>query len=110
MRRKTLRRKKPENWLSRVDANGHGIESEEDLSPATRAIEALLMGLRLEEGVDLARIAGETGLDEDRLIDRRAADRLALQGMIHWQDSRLRITAPGMLLLDAILGEIVAVA
>jgi oxygen-independent coproporphyrinogen-3 oxidase len=104
----TLRRKKPENWISRVEANGHGIESEEDLAPSARATEALLMGLRLEEGVDLARIAIETGIHEDRLIDHRATDRLASQGLIHQQHSRLRVTAPGMLLLDAILGEIVA--
>jgi len=104
----TLRRKKPENWISRVEGNGHGIESEENLAPRARAIEALLMGLRLEEGVDLTRIATETGIHEDRLIDLRAADRLKSQGLINQQGSRLLVTGPGMLLLDAILGEIIA--
>src|SRR3546814_710365 len=53
----TFRRRKPENWLAALTRNGHGIESEEPLAPRTRATEALLMGLRLDEGVDLARIA-----------------------------------------------------
>ncbi|PTQ07493.1 coproporphyrinogen III oxidase [Sphingomonas oleivorans] len=104
----TVRRKKPENWLARVDATGHGLESEEDLAPATRAIEALLMGLRLEEGVDLARIARRTGMAPDRLVDEAAITRLAKMGLVAREGSQLRILAPGMLLLDAILGDVVA--
>ncbi|MDB5663334.1 MAG: coproporphyrinogen oxidase, partial [Sphingomonas bacterium] len=49
----TLRHKKPENWMARVAARGDGIESEEPLPGTERAQEALLMGLRLREGVDL---------------------------------------------------------
>ena len=63
----TARRKKPENWLAAVDRNGHGIEIEDPLVPHDRATEALLMGLRLREGVDLTRIA--------RLAARHRADR-----------------------------------
>jgi len=106
----TLRRKKPENWLKRVTAAGHGLESEEDLAPATRATEALLMGLRLEEGVDLARLAARTGIAADRLVDREAVSRYAALGLIARDGHRLRVLAPGMLLLDALLAEIVAVA
>jgi putative oxygen-independent coproporphyrinogen III oxidase len=106
----TVRRKKPENWIGRVEAIGAGIESEEDLTPQTRAMEALLMGLRLEEGVDLARIAARSGVDEDRLVDDRAVARLNGLGFIERRGSRLRVLAPGMLLLDAILAEVVAVS
>ena len=105
----TLRRKKPENWLNRVTAAAHGLESEEDLSPATRATEALLMGLRLEEGVDLERIAARTDVAADELVDPLAVTRYADLGLIERQGSRLRVLGPGMLLLDALLGEIVAV-
>ena len=105
----TVRRKKPENWLSRVDANGHGIE-QEDLLPATaRAQEALLMGLRLDEGIDLARIAAMSGIAVDALVDGGAVRRLAQQGLITRDADRLRVTEAGMLLLDAILAEVVAV-
>ena len=46
----TVRRKKPENWLTAIERNGHGMEVEDPLTPSTRATEALLMGLRLAEG------------------------------------------------------------
>ena len=103
----TLRRKKPENWLAAVARNGHGLESEEPLLPSMRAEEALLMGLRLGEGIDLARIAAETGLTIDAIIDQRAVDRLAGHGLITRDGDHLTVQEPGMLLLDAILAEIV---
>jgi oxygen-independent coproporphyrinogen-3 oxidase len=102
----TVRRRKPENWMTAIERNGHGTETEEPLAPHTRATEALLMGLRLREGVDLARIArlGETSIDG--LINWSAADRLE-QGLLVRSGDRLTITDAGMLLLDSILPEIV---
>lgn len=104
----TVRRKKPENWLSAVERNGHGLEAEEPLAPETQASEALLMGLRLREGVDLARIAALAGTTPDALVDGRAVDRLP--DLIRREGDRLRVTEQGMLLLDAILPEVVKVA
>ncbi|MES2059386.1 MAG: radical SAM family heme chaperone HemW [Pseudomonadota bacterium] len=99
----TVRRKKPENWMTAVARNQHGIEIEEALSPATRATEALLMGLRLREGVDLARIAAIGDCSVTDLIDERALARLEDQGLAQRNDNHLHITEAGMLLLDAIL-------
>jgi putative oxygen-independent coproporphyrinogen III oxidase len=99
----TVRRKKPENWMAAIDRNQHGIEAEEALSPGTRATEALLMGLRLREGVDLARIAALGDCNVADLIDDRAASKLADQGLIVRTGDRLHVTDAGMLLLDAIL-------
>ena len=70
----TVRRKKPENWLAAVDRNQHGMEIEEALAPHSRATEALLMGLRLGEGVDLARIAA-LGAHRARRADPAAGGR-----------------------------------
>ncbi|WP_375194814.1 radical SAM family heme chaperone HemW [Sphingobium sp.] len=105
----TLRHRKPENWMNAVARNGHGLQSEEPLAPADRAREALLMGLRLAEGVDLDRIARLSGLPVSALIDDGAIARLAPHGLIRRQDQRLTIQPAGMLLLDAILPEVVAV-
>ncbi|MES2021456.1 MAG: radical SAM family heme chaperone HemW [Pseudomonadota bacterium] len=103
----TARHKKPENWISAVARNGHGAQIEEPLAPNARATEALLMGLRLREGVDLARIAhlGET--TPTALIDQTAAERLEQQGLIARNGDHLGVTEAGMLLLDAILPLIV---
>jgi putative oxygen-independent coproporphyrinogen III oxidase len=105
----TTRHKKPENWTGAVTRNGHGTQSEEPLSPPDRAREALLMGLRLGEGVDLTRIAALSGIAVPSLVDDAAIHQLSRHGLIHRAGDHLRVTPTGMLLLDAILPEVVMV-
>ncbi len=106
----TLRHKKPENWMAAVERKGDGLQSAVPLAPDEQATEALLMGLRLGEGVDLERIARLSGLARDALVDEAAIGRLAALGLVQREAAhRLRVLPPGMLLLDAILPEIVAV-
>jgi oxygen-independent coproporphyrinogen-3 oxidase len=105
----TQRHRKPENWLAALARNGHGLVEETPLDPRERAIESLLMGLRLSEGVDLGRIADRTGLALDRLIDQQAAARLQRHGLLSLQGDHLKVTSAGILLLDSILTEIVQV-
>jgi oxygen-independent coproporphyrinogen-3 oxidase len=95
----TARAKKPENWLARIDRDAHGIELEEALPSDTQAREALVMGLRLGEGLPRSRT--------DPAVDQAAVARLARAGLVEQTDERLRVTAQGMLLLDAILAELV---
>jgi oxygen-independent coproporphyrinogen-3 oxidase len=101
----TFRRKKPENWLAAVARNGHGLESEEPLDAPTRVSEALLMGLRLREGVDVAAIAAAGGRRVEDIVDLPAI--AALPELIVREDNRLRVTEAGMILLDAILPRVV---
>ncbi len=105
----TLRHKKPENWMGAVDRSGNGLQQEVPLQAEDKAREALLMGLRLGEGVDLARIAGLSGLPIDALVDDRAVDRMNDLGLVWRTGNRLQVSPAGMLLLDAILPEVVAV-
>ncbi|GAA0446169.1 MULTISPECIES: radical SAM family heme chaperone HemW [Sphingomonas] len=102
----TFRRKKPENWLSAVARNGHGAESEVALAPAERVTEALVMGLRMREGIDLARVAALGGTTIDQVVDLAAVDRLAAQGLVAHDGDRLALTPAGMPLLDAVLREV----
>ena len=103
----TQRHRKPENWIEAIARNGHGLQEETRLSPEDRGREALLMGLRLAEGVDLAVIASRTGRTEEELIDGTAVKRLGGHGLLAREGERLRVTAQGALLLDAILGDLV---
>jgi len=105
----TQRRRKPENWIEAVARNGHGIELEDALAPRERAIEAMLMGLRLAEGIDLDRIATLGEQPIDKLADGPAIERLAAQGLLERDGARLRATDAGMPVLNAILGDIVRV-
>jgi oxygen-independent coproporphyrinogen-3 oxidase len=103
----TQRHRKPENWLAALARNGHGIVEETQIAPADRASEALLMGLRLREGVDLERVAALADLPVDRVVDLGAILRLEQHGLLVLEEPRLRVTPAGMLLLDGILAEIV---
>ena len=103
----TMRHKKPENWLSAITRHGHGLVSEETLSPAMRRDEALLMGLRLREGVDLARIAAIARTAAEPVINPRAAIKLMAEGLIARDGDRLWVTDSGMLVLNAIIAALV---
>jgi putative oxygen-independent coproporphyrinogen III oxidase len=103
----TERHKKPENYLGAVARNGHGLKVESTLTPMQRAAEALVMGLRLAEGVDLARVEAMSGLGRSAFLDERAVERLAGQGLVALESDRLGVTDAGILLLDSVLAEVV---
>ncbi|MFZ2981614.1 MAG: radical SAM family heme chaperone HemW [Sphingobium sp.] len=103
----TQRHKKPENWMAAVDRNAHGLKSEDILLPEDRGTEALLMGLRLREGVDLERIAAMSGVAREALLNDDAVFHLSALGLVKAEGQRLTVLPPGMLLLDAILPQIV---
>ncbi len=102
----TVRRKKPENWIAAVERNGHGIEREDALTPDERVTEALVMGLRMREGVDLARIARLGQRPIDAVVRPDAVSLLARQGMLVRDGDRLALTPAGIPVLDAVLREI----
>jgi oxygen-independent coproporphyrinogen-3 oxidase len=101
----TVRHRKPENWLAAVAEHGHGIAEERRLSASEQASEALLMGLRLAEGIDLAELSARFGIDA--LIDQSRLEFYANQGLCWRDDGRIGVTEAGMPLLDALLGELV---
>lgn len=105
----TQRHKKPENFLSAVNRNSHGISNEDALDSSTRATESLLMGLRLTEGVSLQRLSARTGIAANALLNLDAVDRIAKLGLIIRDGNHFTVTPQGMPLLDAILPEIVKV-
>jgi putative oxygen-independent coproporphyrinogen III oxidase len=104
----TVRHKKPENFLAAVARQGDGIAEARALAVGDQAAEALLMGLRLSEGVDLAVLSVRFGLPRAGLIDEAALDRLRGLGMMWADGPRIGVTPAGRGVLDALLGEVVA--
>lgn len=102
----TVRRKKPENWIAAVERNGHGIEREDVLTADERVTEALVMGLRMREGIDLARIAALGQRPIDAVVRPDAVALLARQGLLVRDGDRLALTPAGFPVLDAVLREI----
>lgn len=99
----TIAEKMPEGWADLVERKGHGIVDGEVLSRSEEADEFLLMGLRLVEGIDLARyerLSGR-GLSSSRLSILQDEGLIASIG-----NSRLRATPSGMIVLDALVADL----
>ena len=97
--------KRPEAWLMRVEANGHGVITDDRLNSEERADEFLLMGLRLAEGIDPERYAALSG----RALDPRRIAVLREEGAIVVDaDGRLRVTKSGFPVLDAVVADLAA--
>jgi oxygen-independent coproporphyrinogen-3 oxidase len=104
-RHATATEKRPESWLMRVEARGHGLVSDDVLTRPERCDEFLLMGLRLAEGIDLARYAELAG----RALDPVRIASLHEHGLIETTpQGRLRVTLPGFPVLDAVVADLAA--
>jgi putative oxygen-independent coproporphyrinogen III oxidase len=104
-RHATATEKRPEAWLSRVETLGHGLIADDILTAAERADEFLLMGLRLAEGIDLARYEHIAG----RALDAGRIAMLHRHGLLETSPAgRLRVTLPGFPVLDAVVADLAA--
>ena len=104
-RRATATERQPERWAARVAAHGHGIVEDTPLETAQQADEALLMGLRLTEGLDLDRLAALSGLGPAA----RTIDELAGHGLLERVGpGRLRATRAGRIVLNEVVLRLAA--
>ena len=101
----TATEKRPESWLMRVEASGHGLTVDELLTRDERADEFLLMGLRLAEGIDPTRFAAIAGrsLNPKRVADLRAEGAVETTPAGH-----LRVTQACFPVLDAVVADLAA--
>jgi oxygen-independent coproporphyrinogen-3 oxidase len=99
----TRRHRAPEIWADLVEQDGHGSTAEEEVAPRDRAREALLMGLRLSEGVAGERFAARTGVELEAALDPAILAACIEAGYLTWHDDRLAATLAGRQLLDALL-------
>ncbi|EAR53052.1 coproporphyrinogen III oxidase [Oceanicola granulosus HTCC2516] len=89
----------PGAWLAQVEATGHGDVAREALDAEAQLAEVLLMGMRLREGVDLARV-------EALGFDVAAARGLVDGGFVELTGGRLRLTPAGWPVLNGVLREL----
>ncbi len=97
--------KHPEMWLTVVEADGHGLVEDDNLTDEEQGDEMLLMGLRLAEGVDPARFEAISGhpLDPARVASLIEENMIAIA-----PDGRLRVTREGFPVLDAVVADLAA--
>jgi oxygen-independent coproporphyrinogen-3 oxidase len=102
----TRRHRAPEPWAALVERDGHGSTEEVPVTPAERAREALLMGLRLSEGIDSGRFARRTGVALDDALDPGTLARALEEGYLLRDGTGLRATPEGRKRLDALLAAL----
>lgn len=98
----------PEIWLERVERHGHGAAAPDPIDRDARGTELLMMGLRLSEGVRLARLVEEAGRSLDDFVDPAALSRLIDGGFLTRDADRLVATSEGLQRLNAVLSAILA--
>jgi putative oxygen-independent coproporphyrinogen III oxidase len=99
----TIAEKMPETWLNLVEARGQGVTGGETLTRSEETDEFLLMGLRLTEGIDLARYEELAG----RPFSTPRLSLLEDEGLVEQVgNSRLRATPSGMIVLDAVVADL----
>ncbi len=95
----------PEMWLTVVESEGHGLIEDELLSTEEQGDEFLLMGLRLSEGIEPTQFEAVS----NRMLDRSRISSLMEDGMVEMtQGGRLRVSAAGFPLLDAVVADLAA--
>lgn len=85
-------------YIARVRETGHSV-TPEPLSAEEASEEALMLGLRLVEGVRLERIAG---------LPLKNRDELIAEGFLELTPQRLRATPKGRVVLDRLLLELLS--
>ena len=94
----------PGEWLKRVEA-GHTGERPRDLVPNNeRALEYLMMGLRLTEGIALARYQALA----DQQLNINKINGLVDIGMLRLTSGVIHATTKGRMVLNAVIRELAA--
>ncbi len=97
----------PEVWLDRVRTSGFGAHPYEDLTRDQRFMEALLMGLRLREGVRFQTLEQEAGRPWNNLLDEKKIGVLQTEGLVEKNDESLRPTLKGLQRVNAIISYVI---
>jgi putative oxygen-independent coproporphyrinogen III oxidase len=105
--RATRRHRAPEIWAERVERTGNGLASDEPVAVAERAREALLMGLRLTEGIDRARFQSRTDRIIEDCVNGDVLRQCIQADYLIKTSERLAATRQGRMRLDTLLAELV---
>ncbi len=98
----------PEAWLAAVQARGHATEHSRVLDRRERAVEMMLLGLRLSDGLSRARFVSEVGAPPDEFVAPGKLSALAREGFLTVGSGAIAVTPKGMPVLDSILGTLLA--
>ena len=101
----TRSRRDPAAWLDDVATKGEALDQSRPDSAFDTASEIMMMGLRLDEGVDLNRLQRLPGYDAS-WIDKNDLTRLADAGLVTLRGDMLQLTPSGRPVINAVLGTL----
>ena len=103
-RNATIAALKPQDYIACVGKYGHGIAEQESLSSEGWAEEYVLMGMRVNAGINLSRYKQISGHDLAPEIIKQYVD----AGLLSLQGDRLSATSKGRFVLDTLCHELLA--
>lgn len=104
-RTETRCRKHPDGWLDDVMRTGTGLAEQNQETQKDYAAEAVMMGLRLEEGINIAAIEEKAGARQSWL-DEEAVSLYCEQRLLHRNDDILSLTNIGKTVMNTLIGQI----
>ncbi len=107
-KRATRRSSGPEAWLEAVERSGHGTAENSVVTGRDRVEEALMMGLRLAEGIDRATFVSVAGADPVEALGDAKLAPLVEGGFLEVDGTHLRATPAGRQRLNALLERLIA--
>lgn len=104
----TRRASGPEAWLEAVERAGHGTAETSVVTGQDLVEEALMMGLRLADGIDRATFATVTGVDPVEAVGTARLAPLVEAGFLEIGPQSLVATPTGRQRLNALLERLIA--
>jgi len=98
----------PEIWRQRVAAAGHGAHPFENIDVSRRGWEALMMGLRLADGLSLEILEGEAQAPLSRIVNESRLKILVGEKLVEVTPTRIRATDTGRQKLNSVLSYLAA--
>jgi len=96
----------PEKWLDSVTSNSHGIQKKEKMLTSEIALEYLLMGLRLEEGINVNDFKNCFSEDLFKYISLEKVIFFEKNNFLTYNNNVLNLTDSGKLVLNNIVSAI----
>ena len=97
----------PRIWLEKMLTIGEAIQTDSALSKDEIVEEMVMMGLRLNNGIDDTRIHTLTGLTFHDILDAQILRLYIDSGFIEYNDRKLKLSRQGMLLHSYIVPRII---
>lgn len=98
----------PDTWMKQVERLNHGVKNDEILTQETAMREALMMGLRLTEGINIQRWENMFPSPLLAFLPSEKRARLESEGLLEKNETALRATRAGLQRLNGILGYLLS--